>query len=189
MKKRIQIWSLLTKKFNDIWARNYNEYIAESKENHPLIKPTFIFIEEFSLLLSKAETIDEKYREKIIKIVKNIAIAGRSVGFNLVFSLQVPLIWVIKDSEISRMLKTISFKLDNSLNSNAFGTQVPIDISTLKTWEWVFKVLIYTKNSKHFLFQNQRIKIFLKNLLQKSLIKKTILNMLQKIENSTTMKH
>jgi hypothetical protein len=60
-------------------VRNYNEYLSESKENHPLIKPTFIFIEEFSLLLSKAETIDEKYREKIIKIVKNIAIAGRSV--------------------------------------------------------------------------------------------------------------
>jgi hypothetical protein len=73
-------------------VRNYNEYISETKENHPLIRPTFIFIEEFSLLLSKAETIDEKYREKIIKIVKNIAIAGRSVCYNLVFSLQVPLI-------------------------------------------------------------------------------------------------
>jgi len=140
----------INKKFNDMWVRNYNEYISETKENHPLIRPTFIFIEEFSLLLSKAETIDEKYREKIIKIVKNIAIAGRSVSYNLVFSLQVPLIWVIKDSEISRMLKTISFKLDNSLNSNAFWTQVPIDISTLKTWEWVFKDNISYKKFKAF---------------------------------------
>lgn len=148
----------INKKFNDIWVRNYNEYISESKEDNPLIKPTFVFLEEFSLLLSKAESIDEKNREKIIRIVKNIAIAGRSVAFNLIFSLQVPLIWVIKDSEISRMLKTVSFRLDNSLNSNAFWSQIPIDISTLKVGEWVFKDNIWYQKFKAFYIPDSEYK-------------------------------
>lgn len=147
---RIEYWSdkediiKLTKKicddmdktkelFNKNKARNYNEY----KWGNSFIKPRFVFIEEFSSLLSRLDNKEEK--EEVIKNIKNIALIWRSLGFNLIFSLQVPLISVIQDSEITRNLKSISFNIENSFNSKIFWEKTSYNLDTLDTWVWIFK--------------------------------------------------
>jgi hypothetical protein len=54
-------------------VRNYNEYLKISPEKSDFIKPTFVFIEEFSVLLNSIE--DTIKKESIIVIVRHIALS------------------------------------------------------------------------------------------------------------------
>jgi hypothetical protein len=81
------------------------------------------------MLLSKID--DKDLKNEVIKTVKEISIAGRSIAYNLVLSLQIPLIKVINDSEITRMIKPISFRIDNNLNNNLFSSKVDYDLNSL----------------------------------------------------------
>lgn len=128
-----KVWDI----FRENRVRNYKEYQENVLEKSDLIKPTFIFIEEFSKLLNSIQ--DTKKKEEIIAIVRELAIAGRSYCYNIVFSLQVPLKKIINDSEISRMLTPISFSIENSMNHHIFGTKINQNLEDLNIWEAILK--------------------------------------------------
>ena len=128
-----KVWDI----FRENKVRNYKEYHENVVEKSDLVKPTFVFIEEFSKLLNSVP--DNAIKEEIIAIVRELAIAGRSFCYNIVFSLQVPLKKIINDSKISRMLTPISFSIENSMNHHIFGTSIGQNLEDLSIWEAVIK--------------------------------------------------
>ena len=128
-----KVWDI----FRENKVRNYKEYHEYVTEKSDLVKPTFIFIEEFSKLMTSIQ--DNAMKEEIISIVRELAIAGRSFCYNIVFSLQVPLKKIINDSEISRMLIPITFSIENTMNHHIFGTAINKNLEDLDVWEAIMK--------------------------------------------------
>ena len=126
-------------KFHKHKFENFEDYL-NSKNKDFIAKPTFIFIEEFSYLLDEIE--EKALRTEVIKIVRNIAKIWRSISYNLVLSLQTPLIQIIGDSEIFRMIRPISFNINNEFSSKIFWKSIKdynYNLNELGIWEWIFR--------------------------------------------------
>lgn len=138
-------------------VRNYPKYKELKKENS-YIKPRFILIEEFSILINSIE--DSKLRDEVIKIVKSISLIWRSMWLSLLFSLQVPLKKIINDSELTRMLIPISFGIEDTMNQHIFWSKVDQNLEELKVWEWVIKQRWKSRKFKAFYLDKDTLDTF-----------------------------
>jgi len=133
---------------NDIffkaWVKNFNYYqkLEWDKIN---IKPKIILFEELSYFLKKINSYyndireSNKIKKQVIDIISELSLAWRSAGHCLFLSLQIPLIDIIWDSEISRNMKNITFAIDNNLNQNIFSRKVPYNLDKLSKWCGIYK--------------------------------------------------
>lgn len=155
------IWDV----FRQHKVRNFKEYQDVVKDKSDLVKPTFVFVEEFSKLIN--EVSDKSIKEEIISIIRELAIAWRSFCYNMIFSLQVPLKKVINDSEISRMLTPISFSIENSMNHHIFWVTIEQNLENLSIWEWVIKKWYNVEKFKAFYVDKESLDSLSKNYPKK----------------------
>jgi len=158
--------NIVNEYFHENNYRNYATYYENDKSDRFL--PTFIFIEEFSILLDELE---KKDRELVIKIIKDIAIRWRSIAYNLVFSLQIPLKHIIGNSEITRMIDQVSFQIEDSMKQYIFWESKNIHLSDLWIWEAYIKQWKDINTFKSFYVSDKSLKA-LEKYKKKSVSKK-----------------
>lgn len=149
--------------FNEHWLHNFQDYRDMSNKSQKFYL-TFIFLEEFSLLLWSIT--DKVQKQRVIDITTNIAIGGRSIAFNLCFSLQMWLKSVIWSSQISEMLHPICFNISNTVGRIIFWEKTWYEVQNLWIWEGLvqqwhdykkFKSFIVSKKSLEHMTQENKV--------------------------------